>query len=334
MPFTRTELALDLIFKYCPDIPFWPQLPRRSACESMVAQFSENLPCLRYTNEGLIVDQRSSDQELEVFYDRLIAGDLEYFKVSKSYAPGFWDFCDRLKGKEGTRASFLKCHVTGPFTFAASIKDENGDPLLSNRVLMQAVVKGLTMKALWQVKRLREFGRPVIVFIDEPYLGGFGSAYTPVTREDVVKVLAEFTLALKGPQTLTGIHCCGNTDWSMLCEAGGPDIINFDAFGFLDRVVLYAGEVKSFLERGGYLCWGIVPTQGPLPGLNRELLRHKLDSGIEVFRGKGLGKELLEKRLLLSPACGLGSQDAAFAENVFSLLKELSDGLRQSPKNI
>jgi preprotein translocase subunit SecD len=34
--------ALDLIFKYVPDIPFWPQLPRRDVREGMVAQFSEN----------------------------------------------------------------------------------------------------------------------------------------------------------------------------------------------------------------------------------------------------------------------------------------------------
>ena len=144
----------------------------------------------------------------------------------------------------------------------------------------------------------------------------------------MVKVLTEFTAALEGPDILTGVHCCGNTDWSMFCETPGLDIINFDAFGFLDRVILYAGQVNAFLKRGGYLCWGIVPTQGPLPDLDREHLLSKLDSGMKAFRGRGVEEGLLRNRFFLSPACGLGSQDAAFAENVFRLLKGVSDSLR------
>jgi hypothetical protein len=114
----------------------------------------------------------------------------------------------------------------------------------------------------------------------------------------------------------------------MLCETPGLDIINFDAFGFLDRVILYAAQVNDFLKRGGSLCWGIVPTQGPLPELTGEQLLRKLEMGIQAFRERGADEGLLRRGLLLSPACGLGSQDAAFAGNVFRLLKEVSDNLR------
>jgi hypothetical protein len=58
------------------------------------------------------------------------------------------------------------------------------------------------------------------------------------------------------------------------------DIISFDAFGFLDRLILYADNLKSFFKRGGILCWGIVPTQEFTGQETPSLLADKLNSGI------------------------------------------------------
>lgn len=327
LPFKDPDPALDLIFTYCFEIPFWPQLPQRGACESMVAQFSENLPCLRFTEEGVIFDPRNQDSEMEKFYERIIGQDVGHFRISEGFAPGLWRFAERLEKSDLDEVEFIKFHVTGPFTFAASINNEKNLPLLHDEIFMQAIVKGLIMKALWQANFFRKFGKKMIVFLDEPYLSCFGSAFTPITKEMVLGVLDEFAAALSAEDLLMGIHCCGNTDWSLFTGTKGLDIINFDAFSFLDRVVLYGDDLKAFLERGGVLCWGIVPTQIP-GGLTRDNLLKTIDGGIRTLISKGIDEQMLRDRLLVSPACGLGNQTPEEAEKVFGLLREVSGKLR------
>jgi methionine synthase II (cobalamin-independent) len=194
---------------------------------------------------------------------------------------------------------------------------------------MQAMVKGLVMKALWQIKLFSSFGKPVIVFLDEPYLAGFGSAYTALTRESAVKTLEDFSGALKTPDVLVGAHCCGNTDWSIFTDVKTIDIINFDAFSFMDKFALYGPDVACFLKRGGLLCWGLVPTQDFHSGVTPELLAGKLRSGIDALVRKGADRALISEQLLLSPSCGLGTLQPGVAEGIFSVLGELSAYIRK-----
>jgi methionine synthase II (cobalamin-independent) len=152
-----------------------------------------------------------------------------------------------------------------------------------------------------------------------------------LTRETAVKTLKEFSAALKGPDVSVGVHCCGNTDWSIFTEVETIDIINFDAFGYLDKLTLYGQDIGAFLKRSGILCWGVVPTQDFQDGLAMELLAGKIRSGIDALVKKGASRDLLSEQLLLSPSCGLGTLDVKTSENIFRLLSGLSAYIRKAP---
>jgi methionine synthase II (cobalamin-independent) len=330
LPLTDAQSAVDLILRYLPGIPFWPQLPKANLREGMLAQFSENLPGLKLEGGDLHFAPSDQEKELELFYDRFIAQDLEYFKISPDFARGLHAFYARLGGLDLSGVEFIKCQVTGPFTFCSGITDSAGRSILHDEVLMQAMVKGLGMKALWQLEYFKKFGKKMIMFFDEPYLTGVGSAYTPVNRNEVMEVYAELADALKSQGCLIGIHCCGNTDWSMLTDAAGIDVINFDAFNFQERFVLYADNLNRFLKKGGVICWGIVPTQEFNPALSPELLAQKIESGLDILVKKGLNRQLLLERLLISPACGLGTLDTQKAEGILTLLNQTSLFIRKN----
>ncbi|MFH0855358.1 MAG: hypothetical protein V1869_02405 [Candidatus Omnitrophota bacterium] len=324
LPFTEAQRALDLVFKYTPNAPFWPQLPKRDFREGMIAQFSENLPCLRIKGASVVYDGKNREKELEIFYEKVISEDLDYFRISESFALGLHKFYEKLANSDLSKVDFIKIQVTGPFTFLASVSDENGAMLLHDRVFMQAIIKALNMKLRWQIALFRKFDKPIIAFIDEPYLGAFGSAYTPVNREDVVSGLAEFAEGLQAEGILLGVHCCGNTDWSIFTDTPCIELINFDAFSFQDKFILYAENLKGFLKRGGVICWGIVPTQEFKGGENAQALVAKLKQGIDNLVRKGLEEKLLLNSLMISPSCGLGTFDPAMAERVLQLLSETS----------
>jgi methionine synthase II (cobalamin-independent) len=331
LPYKDADPALDLIFKYLPDIPFWPQLPKRDVREGMVAQFSENLPCIKVAREGIFFDGSDQEKELEGFYERIINKDVDHFKISPDFAQGLYAFKQRLSKINLDSIRQIKCHVVGPFTFAASLNDENGRAILHDPALMQAMTEGLLMKALWQIKFLEEFGKNIIVFIDEPYLGCFGSAFTPLNRIDVVNVLGEFTKRIKSAGKIhTGVHCCGNTDWSIFTDIPALDIINFDAFNYLDKLLLYADNLAGFFESDRIFCWGIVPTQEFDDKIKPDTLVDKINAGIDVLAAKGVNRNKISENLLLSPACGLGTLDADRAEKILKLLREVSLAIRKT----
>lgn len=334
LPYTDAEQAIDLVLKHCPEMPFWPQLPQRCQTEGMLAQFSQNIPCIKLGKNGLVFNSQSQDKELEVFYDRIISQDLDYFKISSDYAAGLYGFLRRLDDPKYEtflqKSAFIKLHVTGPFTFSSSINNEEGKALLHDEIFMQVILKSLTMKALWQVKLFKKYNKKLVVFFDEPYLGCFGSAFTPINKEQVVKGLSELTETIKAEDVLIGVHCCGNTDWSIFTDIPSIDIINFDANMFLDRFILYSDNLKSFLKRGGILCWGIVPTQEFDEKDTAKLLTDRIKEGINALVNKGVEKELICERLLISPACGLGMLEAEKAGKILNLLSSTASYLKKS----
>jgi len=324
LPHTDAGEAVDLVLKYAPQAPFWPQLPKRDKREGMVEQFMEHLP--------VSGSSRGDSGELEEFYGKIIDNQVDYFEISKDYAAGLYAFKDKLTKDPSIlkRIEFIKCHITGPFTSAASLKDKDNKALLHGHTMMQVIIKGLAMKALWQVNFFKEFNKKIIIFIDEPYLGCFGSAFTPINREDVVRGLSELAKGIKKQDLLLGVHCCGNTDWSIFTDIPGIDIINFDAFGYLDKFTIYADNLKSFISRGGMICWGIIPTQEFSAKITPKGLLERVQEGINTLVKKGVSKERLLESLIISPACGLGSLEPEKAASVFEMLADTSALIRKT----
>ena len=141
-----------------------------------------------------------------------------------------------------------------------ALKDPSGIAIFHDDVLRDMVVKLLCMKARWQVEQLASKGFPVIFFIDEPALAGFGtSEFISVSREVIIDCLSELVGAIQDAGGLAGIHVCANTDWSMLMETGAG-LISFDAYTYFDRLILYQDAIVDFMNAGNCLAWGIVPT--------------------------------------------------------------------------
>jgi len=77
------------------------------------------------------------------------------------------------------------------------------------------------------------------------------------------------------------------------------------------------------------ICWGIVPTQEFSAEENAQFLVSKMRQGIDNLVKKGIAEKLLLERLMISPACGLGTFDPQKAEQILKLLSETSTYIRQ-----
>lgn len=334
VPFLDIQETCRNIYRLFPDIPFWPQLVRRDYREDMAIQFSEGLPFLEIDHEkhSLILNNNlNKETQLISFYDHFLKEDIDYFAISREFASGLYTLLELLEAEPEKRNGFIKGHITGPVTFASGIPGPDGKPVIHSMELLEAYTQGLAIKALWQTRKLAATGRKPILFLDEPSLSGFGSAFSSLDRGEVIRILRTVIDYLKQhADLLIGIHCCGNTDWGMLLEAG-PDIINFDAFSYLDYFLLYPEEIIAFIHRGGFIAWGVVPTSEFTGKETVASILSILKKGFETLESWGLPPETIARRSIVTPSCGMGTMPPEAAGAALSLLSNLSATCAHSP---
>jgi len=318
------------------------QFPKRTLYENMMMQFTEGMPALVQDGDRIYLSTFISDFALQLtdFYERYLAATedenpdaLESFRLSPQYAAGFSEFMARLPEQVTLGTTLmLKGQVTGPFTLGTNLLDQNGRCSYYDDHLRDVIVKTIVMKALWQIARLSEFGLPLMIFLDEPSLLGFGKqTFLTISREDVIRDINEVAAAIHSQSGLAGVHCEENTDWSLLMETD-LDILDFDAYDHMQAITLYPDELSAFLERGGCLGWGVVPT------LDREAaaaetipsLLDRFEESVQRLVNKGFDRDLLLRRALITPSCGAGGVlTEPLAEHVLGLLRGLSIVLRE-----
>ena len=327
LPQTEAKEACEFILQNLSQIPFWPQLPKRSTKENMYWQYSENLPGVTFEEDRMFIHTPEDLTSIEKFYEHFLSEDLDFFSISKSFAAGFYQFQEYQDQLQMAWA--VKGQITGPVSFALQVTDENRRSLLYNEELKDMVIKNLLRKANWQENILKKYNPRVIIFLDEPYLSAFGSAFTSLNREQVIDSLEE---VLQGINSITGIHCCGNTDWSILLETS-VDILSLDAYSYASNLLLYEGQLKKYLDRGGTIAWGIIPTsEEDLKKVSVELLMEKLENIWLDFSNLGVDREQLLLASLITPACGLGTVHKDMAVKALTITKNLSQRLREKYK--
>ncbi len=318
LPHTDPAEACNIILDSV-DIPFWPQLPHRSFRESMGSQYSEGFPFVRIDGDNLHVDT-AEEAELSTFYEAI--ANKTGFPISREYAAGLHAFIDILK-QRNKRFDAVKGHITGPLTFALSLTDKQKRPIYFDEEMRELSLELLKGKVSWQIDMLRPFAEKVLIFVDEPILTALGtSTYMGVSNDEASRMLKEIVNHIKECGGIAGIHCCGRADWPLVLSSG-IDVFNFDAYEYGDTLSIYPEEIKAYIDNGGFIAWGVIPTTDTIKKVSLPLLREKLESGLALLEKIGVPKHKLRQQSLITPSCGTGSLNIEDALKVFSLLKEL-----------
>ncbi len=126
-----------------------------------------------------------------------------------------------------------------------------------------------------------------------------------------------------------GVHLCGNPDWDFLLGQD-LDILSLDVYSNGEIFSKYSASIKRFLDRGGVLVWGIVPTNfEPFEIEDLKSLEKRLE---EIWQSlKGIDREFLLSRSMLSPAtcCLINPDGEKTVEKAFRTTSRLSTRLRE-----
>ena len=321
MPHTNSGEACSIIMKRLPDIPVWPQLPRRSPKENMIIQFSEGFPGVVIDGDKIHIEPSADfESELEQIHIDCEQDNARDYGISTECAAGLHAFLSKATGSK-----IVKGQVTGPVTWGLRVTRQDGLGILYDDTLAETAAKFLRLKASWQENILREISPNTIIFVDEPYLVSLGSVFTPIPEEKVPVLLEEVFKGIKGTK---GLHCCGNTNWSVLLDTK-IDILSFDAYNYASSLSTHSDKVKSFLEGGGNIAWGIVPNEEEaLAKESLSGLRDRLEEAMAPFTRDGVKFRQLIAQGLITPSCGLESLSPEAASLALELTAKLSRDLR------
>ncbi len=341
LPHKDLNQAMQLIKQNFKKIPFWAQLTKLNKNEDMIFQFLENMPSF-FVDEttGKCFLETESDkffEDIEQFfidYEEILADinseTIEKYAITPNNSKTFPEFIKLLKE---THPAYAKGQIVGPFTLATTLVDKNGRCAFYDETLREIIVKTLTIKALWQIKQIKDASPDTtpIIFIDEPSISQLGtSAYLTISQQEVLDMLEEISQAIQANGGLSAVHCCGKCDWAVPLNAH-VNIINLDAYAYSQNLSVFDKDVKHFLENGGILAWGVVPTldKEALAKTNLPELIKIFEQAVNYLTKKGIDEKLIITHSMITPSCGAGGLDECMAEKAMTLTGELSDKLKE-----
>ena len=322
MPHTDSKLALDAALSL--DIPFWPQLPRLSYYEDMYVQASEHFP-------GIILDL--DKQKLSFSIDKFAAEleetlmhfeEPEYFDISRDYSAVYHQFLEM----DLTNLPAIRGQLEGPISFGLNVLDQDERPILFDDTVRPFMYEFMAKRINVQLSRLKKLNANAFMFIDEPGLQFLFSALSGYDSTAASRDMEEFIALLERP---CGIHLCGNPDWDFLLNLD-LDILSMDTYLNGEIFASYAGSIKRFLDRGGVLVWGIVPTNiEPFEKESMDSLQTLLEDVWAVLNRKGIDTDYILSRSLISPAtcCLVNPDGEKTVDKAFTVVRELSQRLRE-----
>lgn len=332
VPHVDPEAAVALVLKATPEVPTWPQLPRRAYRENMYVQFTEGLP-------GVVVDDAAQRvyvrdeipaEEVLQFLDAYESGDPAAFAVSPAHAATLPLLGRALRDLEtiGSPPPFVKGQITGPVSFALTVPREDRRALFFDDTMRDIATRLLTRKARWQADLLAAWSPSAVplVMVDEPCLTQVGSAVVNVPMEPAMDSLGA---CLESVDCLSGIHVCGGTDWERILSLP-VDVLNFDAADHLQSVIAHREAVGVFLTEGGFIAWGAVPNDERALARSPEETAALVVQGAEDLAAVGQGPTVdgILRASFISPACGTGALSLELAERCFALVAETTAFLR------
>lgn len=303
LPHRDPDAAAVFVLRHQPALPAAPQLPGRSPLEGMIAQVARGIPGVDIdAGGGLVVDASRLDPAAPVDA-----------RIDAAGHAGLLGFLTHVAG----RREPIKVQLTGPITLGGALMAAGVAPDLAFAVASAAI--RAKAQGLVDVCRRRVPDAPLVAFLDEPGLCAVGRPDFPLDPDDTIDLMSG-ALAVLEPAAVTGIHCCAPADWRLL-SAAGATIVSLPAT--VECALLGASALASHLDRGGWVAWGAVPTDGPVGTDVDRLWRHLSELWCDLVR-QGCDPVQLRTQALITPACGLAGHGTSQASRTLRLVDGLA----------
>lgn len=295
LPFRQVGQAVDFAFEAY-DVPTAPTLPRRSPAETGIAQALTGMPGVMLGQYGsLAIDLASLDPDAPVATD--LTGDC--FAGMRGFLKRL-----RVRGHSGP----VKWQFVGPLSVGIALRRAGADPALAFRAAQHTVRAHLATIAA-EVAAAAP-GAHQIVVLDEPFAGVLTRPDSPLAPGEASDVLSA-AMAVVEPVATVGVRARADADIAQLLDAG-PQVL---AIPVTTDLSACSGYVERFLNRGGWVVWGVVATGGPIADAPTRAWSRLSARWCELVQ-RGCDPDVLRAQALFAPDGGLGMHTPAIAGQI------------------
>lgn len=286
------------------DIATIPSLPTRSPAEGMIAQAIAGLPGVSLGQYGsFAVDPVGLTVDVPVTTS-----------LGTDAFAGLGAFLD-LAAKINLDGQPIKWQFVGPVTLGVALQRAGLRNAQAFTIAADAVRHHVSQIGEALSEALPN--SPQLMLLDEPWMTELMSPEFPIPP-DVAVDLVSTGMAAAGPDVAVGIHCCGVADVATLLETG-PQVLSIP---LSDDLAHYAGYISRFLEGGGVVAWGAIPTAGPLTVRVDRYWKRLSDIWCQLVE-RGVDPGRIRRQSLITPECGLAQHQVSSARKVARLSSEL-----------
>ncbi len=308
----------DILSRYW-RMPFWPQLPNRSAQEMMLPQFGLGLPGASWDGDtlhwsGVCDDNALADADLP----------------PPDRAAGFYEFIARLEAIDAAkRPPVVKGQMPGPLTMSMAMRDPAGAPPHADAEVLAWLGAFLGRLGALQARRLQQLVPDVVIVFDEPALAYVDEPSLPISWRDATAALKAALEPVQATGAIAGLHCCQPPNWSRALAAR-PNLVHFDAQeGRVDDLLEHRSALREHVARGGYLGWGLWPTDDPSQPFDPKEMQYFLARAARDLSFVDASVGLIFKRSMISGVCGAAGLSADQEARMADDLESLSMGIRK-----
>ncbi|NJN15288.1 MAG: hypothetical protein HC822_02800 [Oscillochloris sp.] len=255
LPHRSATEAIEAMLAATPEIPAWPSLPALSYRESVVAQAAYGLPgaLIDADRERVFIERSLAEQGVAQVGLAYLRGDDVFGALPDEYATGL----DVLLAHpdEADEIQALKGELLGPVSLSLLLSDDQAKPLAYDTALREMVLQHTGLRMRWIADQLKTRCDQVLICLDEPFLDALNNPLCPLDWADGAEMLQR---AAEAAPVGCGLIVGPGAQWEYILPLPFQVLV-FDAFEHGADMLPAAGLLAGFLERGGWLAWGLIP---------------------------------------------------------------------------
>lgn len=319
LPHTDATAAWEVVLRHTAGLPALPLLVDEG--ETLAVLGAAGFEGVTVSNVNVVLDRDAARHGLSRLYLAYLRGASTAQNFEPAALPRLL-----LEQTAFRRARMLCGLIIGPISLTLTVVDEQADPILNDSELVDALAKHLFLRHVWLQKMLERSGKPVLIWVYEPYLSVITSPFVPLAVDELASAVDQ-TLGDKALRAL----------WlpDVATAVALTEQLRLDVVGLPLPEPEQASRIKPWLEQQlgtkTALAWGIVPvTSDGLRSATAGRLAARFEAWLQALQAIGVPfKDVLTMSLIM-PEDTLAYLDIAEAERALALTAELSSLIRQS----
>lgn len=329
LAYSDLDPTVRMVAKLFEKTPYLPFLPNITPEDTILKRTLGNIPGVALNGKKVIF-QLGSDKykqalaDLEKACNNPTKGLLEPYAIESVFMEKFECLIRKFKSTEAC------VNILGPFTLSQILMAAADEQMPADKSFKKLFIQAVCVKALWAINKIKEISKstiPIIV-LEEPMLAKLGNikrVNEDITVDYVTGMLAKVVEKIQPTGALLAVQCFDKCDWKIPINAG-IDIISFDAYNNPNNLCIIPEHITNFLERGGKINWGIVPTKNEsiVKNINLDLIEKRFLNTLEGLVLAGVPRPLVYNSALVSLQGDVDKLPIIFAEKALILATQLS----------